>query len=45
MTESLEGLRKFHNWVKMQLILDAKKKTNGHTLLDVAVGRGGDIMK
>ena len=45
MTESLEGLRKFHNWVKMQLIVDAKKKTDGNVLLDIAVGRGGDIMK
>tara|TARA_B110000977_G_scaffold101067_1_gene132489 strand:- start:780 stop:1565 length:786 start_codon:yes stop_codon:yes gene_type:complete len=45
MTESLEGLRKFHNWVKKQSIHDAKCKTGGNTLLDVAVGRGGDIMK
>ena len=45
MTESLEGLRKFHNWIKMQHIFEAQRKTNGHTLLDVAVGRGGDLMK
>lgn len=45
MTESLEGLRKFHNWIKSQLIFEAQKKTNGVCLLDVAVGRGGDIMK
>tara|TARA_B100000768_G_scaffold49240_1_gene48016 strand:+ start:8349 stop:9137 length:789 start_codon:yes stop_codon:yes gene_type:complete len=45
MTESLEGLRKFHNWIKMQLIFEAQRKTNGHTLLDIAVGRGGDLMK
>tara|TARA_B100000768_G_C11274197_1_gene374967 strand:+ start:1485 stop:2225 length:741 start_codon:yes stop_codon:yes gene_type:complete len=29
----------------MQLIVDAKKKTDGNVLLDIAVGRGGDIMK
>jgi mRNA (guanine-N7-)-methyltransferase len=45
MTESLEGLRKFHNWIKSQLIFEAQKKTDGNCLLDVAVGRGGDIMK
>jgi mRNA (guanine-N7-)-methyltransferase len=45
MTESLEGLRKFHNWIKSQLIFDAQKMTNGNCLLDVAVGRGGDLMK
>lgn len=45
MTESLEGLRKFHNWIKMQLIIQAQRQTNGNSLLDVAVGRGGDIMK
>jgi mRNA (guanine-N7-)-methyltransferase len=45
MTESLEGLRKFHNWIKSQLIFEAQKKTNGECLLDIAVGRGGDIMK
>ena len=45
MTESLEGLRKFHNWIKLQLIIDARRTTNGTKLLDVAVGRGGDIIK
>lgn len=40
-----ESLRKFHNWIKLQLILDAKRMTNGTKLLDVAVGRGGDILK
>ena len=40
-----ESLRKFHNWIKLQLILDAKKNTPGEKLLDVAVGRGGDIFK
>lgn len=45
MTESLEGLRKFHNWIKLQIILDAQRNTDGISLLDIAVGRGGDIMK
>ncbi len=40
-----ESLRKFHNWIKLQLILDSKKMTQGTKLLDVAVGRGGDIVK
>lgn len=40
-----ESLRKFHNWIKLQLILDAKRMTFGTKLLDVAVGRGGDILK
>ena len=40
-----ENLRKFHNWIKQQLILESKRITEGTKLLDVAVGRGGDIMK
>jgi len=39
------SLRKFHNWIKMRLITDAQKTTQGTKLLDVAVGRGGDIFK
>jgi mRNA (guanine-N7-)-methyltransferase len=45
MGESIDSLRKFHNWIKLQLITDAKHSTNGKSLLDVAVGRGGDIFK
>lgn len=41
----IDNLRKFHNWIKLQIITDAKLKTQGKTLLDVAVGRGGDIFK
>lgn len=41
----IDNLRKFHNWIKLQLISDAKYRTNGENLLDVAVGRGGDIFK
>jgi SAM-dependent methyltransferase len=40
-----ESLRKFHNWIKQQLILESKRITGGTKLLDVAVGRGGDIFK
>ena len=44
---SVFGMRKFHNWIKQTLITNVikysgKKKTN---LLDIAVGRGGDILK
>ena len=41
----IDNLRKFHNWIKLQIITDAKLKTQGKSLLDVAVGRGGDIFK
>ena len=41
----IDNLRKFHNWIKLQIITDAKLYTKGKTLLDVAVGRGGDIFK
>jgi len=40
-----ESLRKFHNWIKSQIIFESKRITNGTKLLDVAVGRGGDIIK
>ncbi len=44
---SVFQMRKFHNWIKQQLITNVvkytgKKKVN---LLDIAVGRGGDILK
>lgn len=42
---TLDNLRSFHNWIKLQLIFNAKNNTNGQTLLDIAVGRGGDLMK
>lgn len=44
-SETGEPLRKFHNWIKQQLIFESKRITNGSKLLDVAVGRGGDIFK
>jgi len=42
---TIKNLRNFHNWIKLELILEAKKQTSAVNLLDVAVGRGGDIMK
>lgn len=35
------GMRTFHNWVKENQL----KATNAKTLLDLAVGRGGDLQK
>lgn len=43
--ENVGALREFHNKIKSKIIIDSKKHTNGEKLLDVAVGRGGDIMK
>ena len=43
--ENTQNLRQFHNWIKLQLILDAKKATRANSLFDIAVGRGGDIIK
>jgi mRNA (guanine-N7-)-methyltransferase len=43
--ENTKNLRSFHNWIKLKLILDAKKTTQANTLLDIAVGRGGDLPK
>jgi mRNA (guanine-N7-)-methyltransferase len=43
--KNTENLRKFHNWIKLQLILNAAKTTNAQSLLDIAVGRGGDLSK
>ena len=40
-----EPLRKFHNWIKQQLIFESKRMTDGTKLLDISVGRGGDIFK
>ena len=48
---SIINIRIFHNWVKRQLINDAKKYLVENydlkeiTLLDLAVGKGGDLMK
>lgn len=39
------ALREFHNWIKLSLIFESKRLSNGTKLLDLAVGRGGDIAK
>lgn len=41
---SIENLRQFHNFIKGSLI-EISKKNGGTTLLDIAVGRGGDLFK
>ena len=44
-TDNVDKMRKFHNFIKLKLISHAKRLTNGTTLLDIAVGRGGDLFK
>ena len=44
-TDTIDNLRKFHNFIKSALIAEAQQLTNGKTLLDIAVGRGGDLLK
>ena len=41
----IENLRKFHNFIKLNIIIDSCKKTNAKNLLDIACGRGGDLQK
>ena len=41
---SIENLRQFHNFIKSSL-LEFSKKNGGTILLDIAVGRGGDLFK
>jgi SAM-dependent methyltransferase len=45
---SINNLRSFHNWVKFVLLVKGKKLTRNLgtlNLMDIAVGRGGDIPK
>jgi mRNA (guanine-N7-)-methyltransferase len=41
------GMRDFHNWIKLVFISNTVKLLNGGvvSLLDIAVGRGGDLAK
>jgi mRNA (guanine-N7-)-methyltransferase len=41
------GIRDFHNWIKLVLISNISKiiSSNDTSILDIAVGRGGDIAK
>ena len=41
----IENLRKFHNFIKLDLIVNTCKTTNAKNLLDIACGRGGDLQK
>ena len=40
-----KSLRAFHNKIKADIIQRGCQMTEGETLLDIGVGRGGDIMK
>jgi SAM-dependent methyltransferase len=42
---SNDRLRKFHNWIKITMLLKSKKDTSAESLLDIGTGRGGDLMK
>ena len=42
---NIDNLRSFHNWIKSRLILTSQRQTKGIKLFDIAVGKGGDIMK
>jgi mRNA (guanine-N7-)-methyltransferase len=44
---SIIGLRDFHNWIKRMMITNIKNtlKKENISLLDIAVGRGGDLDK
>jgi len=43
--ENTKNLREFHNWIKKELIFQYSSKINAKCLLDLATGRGGDILK
>lgn len=42
---SIEDMKKFHNWIKMKLINTTSTLISTTSLLDIAVGRGGDLFK
>lgn len=44
-SNDIDNLRKFHNYIKMTLIIQYCSKTNAKNLLDIACGRGGDLQK
>ena len=44
-SNNIENLRKFHNYIKLSLIIQYCSKTNAKSLLDIACGRGGDLQK
>ena len=42
---NIENLRKFHNFIKFNIINESCKITSAKNLLDIACGRGGDLQK
>lgn len=44
-SNDIDNLRKFHNFIKLHLILEYCSKTSAKSLLDIACGRGGDLQK
>ena len=42
---NIDRLRKFHNYIKSNLIINSCMSVNAKTLLDIACGRGGDLQK
>jgi mRNA (guanine-N7-)-methyltransferase len=42
---NIENLRKFHNFIKFNIINESCKRTSAKNLLDIACGRGGDLQK
>lgn len=44
-SNDIDKLRKFHNFIKSNLIIDTCNKINANSLLDIACGRGGDLQK
>lgn len=42
---TIDNLRKFHNFIKSNLIIESCKNIDAKSLLDIACGRGGDIQK
>lgn len=42
---TIDNMRKFHNWIKNRLIQIAVSIVGNDTLLDLSVGRGGDLNK
>lgn len=44
-SNNIENLRKFHNYIKSNLIINSCLNVNAKNLLDIACGRGGDLQK
>lgn len=43
--DNIDNLRKFHNYIKKQIIITNSREIKAEKLLDIASGRGGDIHK